>query len=184
MGQPTAIEKNVVATIEYTLTNDDGETLDTSVGDEPLSYLHGFGNIVPGLEAALAGKKIGDHLKVSVPPSQGYGERDESGLRALERDAFPPDAELAPGVQFMAELEDEEVVPMWVVDIDDEYVHVDMNHPLAGATLHFEVKILELREAHESEIAHGHPHGRHGGEHHHGHDHGHDHDHDDHGHHH
>lgn len=184
MAQPSAIAKDVVATIEYTLTNDDGETLDSSAGDEPLTYLHGYGNIVPGLEAALAGKKVGDHLKVDVSPAQGYGERDDNGLRALQRDAFPPEAELTPGMQFMAELEDDEVVAMWVVDIDDEYVHVDLNHPLAGETLHFEVKVIELRAASADEVMHGHPHGRDGNDahgHHHGHDHGDD---DDHGHHH
>lgn len=180
MGKPTTIAKNVVAVIEYTLTNDDGETLDTSVGDEPLVYLHGHENIVPGLEAALEGKKVGDHLKVDVSPEQGYGERDDNGVRALARDQFPPDAELTVGMQFMAELEDDEVVPMWVVEVDDSEVHVDLNHPLAGETLHFDVKIIELREAHAEELAHGHPHGREGGEHHHGHDHGHDHDHGDH----
>ncbi len=191
MAQPSTIAKNVVATIEYTLTNDDGETLDTSVGDEPLVYLHGHGNIVPGLENALEGKKIGDALKVSVPPAEGYGERDPNGLRALQRDAFPPDADIEPGIQFMAELEDDEVVPMWVIDVDNEHVHVDLNHPLAGATLHFEVKVLELRGALEVELAHGHPHGRTGHEGHdhghegHDHDHeGHDHDHGGHGHHH
>jgi len=178
MAQPTSISKNVVALIEYTLKDEEGEVLDQSDG-EPLAYLHGFGNIVPGLEEALAGKKVGDRFEVKVAPAKGYGERDDDGLRALERGAFPPEAELVPGMQFMAELEDDEVVPMWVVEVDDEHVHVDLNHPLAGQTLHFDVKVVGLREAHAEELAHGHPHGLTGHE---GHGH-HDHDgHDHHGH--
>jgi FKBP-type peptidyl-prolyl cis-trans isomerase SlyD len=164
---PETIADNVVVTIEYTLKNSAGEVLDSSVGDEPLTYLHGHQNIVPGLEGALAGKKAGDAVSVAVPPEEGYGVRDPGGLRQIERDAFPADAELEPGSQFTAELEDDEVVPLWIVAVDDDFVHVDMNHPLAGETLHFEVKILELREALANELAHGHPHGREGHEHHH-----------------
>lgn len=164
---PETIANDVVVTIEYTLKNSAGEVLDSSVGDEPMTYLHGHENIVPGLENALTGKKAGDVVTVAVPPEEGYGVRDPGGLRQIERGAFPPDAELEMGMQFTAELEDEEVVPLWVVGLDDEYVHVDMNHPLAGETLHFEVKILELRTALANELAHGHPHGRDGHAHHH-----------------
>ena len=172
---PDIIAANVVVTIDYTLTNNEGEVLDSSVGDDPLTYLQGHGNIVPGLENALAGKRVGESLKVSVPPEEGYGVRDPAGVRALPRNAFPADAELAVGSQFMAELEDDEVVPLWVVELDDETIHVDMNHPLAGETLNFQVEIVELRDASAEELAHGHPHGRDG----HGH-HGHE-DHDAHG---
>lgn len=164
---PETIADNVVVTIEYTLKNTAGEVLDSSVGDEPLTYLQGHQNIVPGLEGALVGKKVGDVVNVAVPPEEGYGVRDPSGLRQIERDAFPEDAELEPGTQFTAELEDDEVVPLWIVAVDDDFVHVDMNHPLAGETLHFEVKVLELRDAHANELAHGHPHGRDGHSHHH-----------------
>lgn len=163
---PEIIAADVVVTIEYTLRNTGGEVLDSS-GDEPLSYLHGHENIVPGLEAALTGKKKGDQVKVAVPPAEGYGERDPSAVRQLERDAFPPDAELVPGMQFVAELEDGEHMPMWVLGVTDEHIEIDMNHPLAGETLHFDVTIVELRKANPNELQHGHPHGRDGHSHHH-----------------
>ena len=164
---PETIANDVVVTIEYTLKNGTGEVLDTSVGDEPLTYLQGHDNIVPGLENALAGKKVGDIVTIAVPPEEGYGVRDPAGTRQIERDAFPEGADLQVGMQFSAELEDEEVVPLWVVAVDDEFVHVDLNHPLAGETLHFEVTVLELRAALANELAHGHPHGRDGHHHHH-----------------
>lgn len=164
---PDLIADNVVVTIEYTLRNTGGEVLDSSTSDEPLTYLHGHQNIVPGLESALTGKRKGDVVKIAVPPEEGYGLRDPSGVRQLEREAFPPDADLFPGVSFVAELEDGEHMPMWVTAVDDNFVHIDMNHPLAGETLHFEVTVVDLRDALPNELAHGHPHGRHGHEHHH-----------------
>lgn len=185
MAPPSTIDTNVVAMIQYTLKNDAGEILDTSVGQDPLVYLHGHGNIVPGLENALAGKQVGDRVTVSVPPDQGYGVRDADGMRSLDRHAFPPDANLEPGTQFMAEMEDGEVVAMWIMEVDDDHVHVDLNHPLAGMTLHFEAEVLGLRPAMDVELAHGHPHGPTGHEGHGHHDHDdHDHDHGGHGHHH
>lgn len=164
---PDIIADNVVVTIEYTLRNTGGEVLDSSTPDEPLTYLHGHQNIVPGLESALTGKRKGETVQIAVPPEEGYGARDPSGVRQLERAAFPPDADLFPGVSFVAELEDGEHMPMWVTAVDDDFVHIDMNHPLAGETLHFEVTVVELRDALPNELAHGHPHGRHGHEHHH-----------------
>jgi FKBP-type peptidyl-prolyl cis-trans isomerase SlyD len=164
---PEIIADDVVVTIDYTLRNTAGQVLDSSKGDEPLSYLHGHQNIVPGLESALTGKKKGDVVKVAVAPEEGYGPRDPAAVRALGRDAFPPEADLRVGVQFVAELEDGEHVAMWVVGVDDEHVHIDMNHPLAGETLHFEVEVVELRQANDNELTHGHPHGRDGNQHHH-----------------
>jgi FKBP-type peptidyl-prolyl cis-trans isomerase SlyD len=162
------ITENSVVTIDYTLRNDAGEVLDSSKGEEPLTYLHGFGNIVPGLEAALTGKKVGDVVKVAVPPEQGYGLRDPEGLQVVPRDAFPAGATVSVGDNFTAELEDDNYVTLWVVGVDGDSVHVDMNHPLAGETLHFEVEIVETRTANANELAHGHPHGRdgHSGHHH------------------
>lgn len=164
---PETVAADVVVTIEYTLRNSAGEVLDSSSGDEPLSYLHGHDNIVPGLEGALTGKKKGDELTVTVAPEAGYGLRDPAGVRQLEREAFPEDADLSPGVQFLAELEDGSHMAMWVVAVDEQHVHVDMNHPLAGETLHFQVKIVDLRAANPNELQHGHPHGRDGHAHHH-----------------
>jgi FKBP-type peptidyl-prolyl cis-trans isomerase SlyD len=164
---PEHIADDVVVTIDYILRNTAGDILDRSEGEDLLTYLHGHQNIVTGLEAALAGKKVGDIVKVAVPPEDGYGLRDPEGVRQLERAAFPPEAQLSPGDQFTAELEDDQLVPLWVVAVDEEFVHVDLNHPLAGETLHFEVTVVELRDALANELAHGHPHGRHGHDHHH-----------------
>ncbi len=168
---PEIIADDVVVTIDYTLRNSGGQVLDSSSGDEPLTYLHGHQNIVPGLEAALTGKRKGDTVKIAVPPEEGYGPRDPAGVRALSRDTFPPEADVRPGVQFVAELEDGEHIALWIVGVDDEHVHVDMNHPLAGETLHFEVEVVELRQANANELTHGHPHGRDGSDDHHHHHH-------------
>ncbi|MBL8787367.1 MAG: peptidylprolyl isomerase [Deltaproteobacteria bacterium] len=164
---PEIIADDVVVTIDYILRSGGGEVLDQSDAGDPLTYLHGHDNIVPGLEQALTGKKVGDVVQIAVPPEEGYGVRDPEGVRVIDRDSFPPDAELTPGINFVAELEDGEQVQMWVVGVDDDQVHIDMNHPLAGVTLHFEVKVIELRKPLAGELAHGHPHGRTGSEHHH-----------------
>ncbi len=156
------IDNGVVATIHYTLKNDDGEVLDTSDGGEPISYLQGYGNIVRGLEAALQGKGPGDNLEIVVEPGDGYGEADEDSQRALPLSAFPEGIEA--GMQLLAEGDDGEVVPIWILGIEDETVFIDMSHPLAGERLHFNVEVVELRAATADETAHGHPHGRHGDE--------------------
>ena len=147
-----------VAIIHYTLTNDAGETLDSSQGGDPLAYLHGAGNIVAGLEEALSGKAIGDKLDVDVPPEKGYGALDETPPQAVPREAFPPEAPVEAGMRFMAQSE-EGVVPVWVVKVDDDQVFLDANHPLAGETLHFAIEIVGIRDATEDERTHGHPHG-------------------------
>lgn len=167
MQMSDIIAENVVVTINYTLRNDAGEVLDTSEGDEPLTYLQGFGNIVPGLENALEGKRVGDKVTVAVTPEEGYGEKDPEGLQVVPRDAFPEGATIEIGDNFTAELDDDEFVTLWVVGVEGDEVHVDTNHPLAGVTLNFEVEIVELRAAHANELAHGHPHGRDGHAHHH-----------------
>lgn len=155
------IESGKVVFFHYTLTDDSGEVIDSSEGSEPLPYLHGAGNIVPGLERQMAGKQVGDRFQAVVPPEEGYGTVEGPGPQAIPREAFPEDAELEEGMQFMAEAEDGEMIPLWVVSLDDETVIVDRNHPLAGATLHFDVHITEIRDATADEIAHGHPHGTH-----------------------
>lgn len=159
-----SIENGKVVTIHYTLTSDDGETLDTSAGGEPLAYLHGANNIVPGLEAALTGKAVGDTLETRVPPEQGYGPR-VGEPEAVPRAAFPDDIELAAGMLFSAETPDGRRVSFQVDRIEDDVVYVDHNHPLAGAHLNFSVEVVAVRDASEEERAHGHPHGP-GGHHH------------------
>ena len=150
-----------VVSIHYTLTNQEGTVLDSSSGSEPLAYLHGFGNIIPGLENALEGKETGEKLSVTVEPEQGYGARDEQLVQAVPRSAFKGVEELAPGMQFQAQGPQGTRLVV-VTQVAQDVVTVDANHPLAGQTLHFEVEVSEVRAATAEEIEHGHVHGPHG----------------------
>jgi FKBP-type peptidyl-prolyl cis-trans isomerase SlyD len=157
------IAKNSVVSIEYTLTDAEGAVLDSSKGQSPLTYIHGNGNIVVGLEEALEGKEKGATLKVSVPPAKGYGERDASLSQIVPREMFDIE-ELEPGMRFHAEGEHGTHV-VTVTAVDNDSVTVDANHPLAGQTLNFEVTVMGVRAATEQELAHGHVHGPHGHDH-------------------
>jgi FKBP-type peptidyl-prolyl cis-trans isomerase SlyD len=159
MGNPDAIAKGKVVGLRYTLRNSSGTVLDQCIDEAPMEYLHGAGNIVPGLERALEGRLLGDKLSVHVPAVDGYGERQSKGPQAVPRSAFPDDAPIEPGMQFVAEEPDGRQVVLWVTKVDPMTVHVDLDHPLAGVDLEFEVEIATLRDATSSEIAHGHPHG-------------------------
>ncbi|MBJ95926.1 MAG: peptidylprolyl isomerase [Rickettsiales bacterium] len=143
----------------YLLKNSEGEVLDSSDGADPLVYLHGAGNIVPGLEEELLGKTVGDKMSVIVPPEKAYGVRGGPGPQPVERSAFPADVELSAGMQFFAEAPDGSPLALWIVELSDDKVMVDANHPLAGVTLHFDVEITGLRDATDEEREHGHPHG-------------------------
>jgi FKBP-type peptidyl-prolyl cis-trans isomerase SlyD len=153
-----------VVSIHYTLTNQEGAVLDSSSGSEPLAYLHGFGNIIPGLENALEGKEMGEKLSVTVEPEQGYGARDEQLVQAVPRSAFKGVEELAPGMQFQAQGPQGTRLVV-VTQVAQDIVTVDANHPLAGQILHFEVEVSEVRAATAEEIEHGHVHGPHGHQH-------------------
>jgi len=155
------IEKNTVVSIDYTLTDTDGTVLDSSKGQKPLDYLHGSGNIIPGLEEALAGKHAGDSVKVSVPPEKGYGLRNETLSHKVPRKMFDAKNEIKPGMRFHAEAEHGEHT-VTVTAVDSEHVTVDANHPLAGKTLNFDVSVLKIRTATPEELTHGHVHGQHG----------------------
>jgi len=148
-----------VVLFHYTLKDDDGKVLDTSDGGDPLVYLHGAGNIVIGLEEGLEGSAVGDKLSVTVPPEKGYGVRSGPGPQPVERGAFPEDAALAVGMQFFAETPDGAPLALWIVGIDADTVMVDANHPLADATLHFDIEVAAIRAATQDEATHGHPHG-------------------------
>ena len=154
-----------VVSIHYTLTNVDGEILDSSEGSEPLAYLHGFGNIIPGLENALTGRKVGDRFSVSVAPAEGYGERDDAMVQAVPRTAFQGVDEIQPGMQFQAQ-SPEGMQLVTVIGVEGEEVILDGNHPMAGLTLNFAVEVTEVRDATHEELDHGHVHGP-GGHHHH-----------------
>jgi FKBP-type peptidyl-prolyl cis-trans isomerase SlyD len=144
--------------IHYTLTNAQGEELDSSKGGEPLGYIHGTGSIIPGLEKALEGKKEGDQFEVTIPPEEAYGERDETLIQKLPRSAFPAEVDLAPGMQFQARSSaGTQIITVTAVEGDE--VTVDSNHPLAGESLTFALEVTEVREATDEERLHGHVHG-------------------------
>ncbi len=141
----------------YTLTDDAGAVVDSSRGGEPLAYLHGAGNIVPGLESALAGRAIGEQFRISIAPEQGYGARIEALVQRMPRSMFEgmPGPEI--GMQFQAESNMGPVM-VTVIEVDEDSVTLDGNHALAGATLHFEVEVVAVREASVEEVLHGHTH--------------------------
>jgi len=165
-------------TIGYTLKDDAGKVLDSSDGGEPLTYLHGAGDIVPGLEKALDGKQVGDALSVSLSPEEAYGQRDERQVRNVPLRKLPK-GKVEVGMQYEVTTEAGPMLAL-VTAVRGDYATIDANHPLAGMRLHFDVKVVEVRDATAEELEHGHVHGA--ADHHH-HEH-HDHDHDDHGHHH
>ncbi|NLD14980.1 MAG: peptidylprolyl isomerase [Gammaproteobacteria bacterium] len=159
------IADNAVVAIDYTLRNDEGEVLDSSEGAQPLVYLHGAANIIPGLEQALAGKQAGDELKVSIEPEDAYGEYSLELVATLNRSMFEGVDELQVGMQFHASAPDGGMQVVTIRDLDGDQVTVDGNHPLAGQHLNFEVKVASVRAATDEEVAHGHVHGE-GGHHH------------------
>ena len=152
------IAEQKVVTFNYILKDDDGNVIDQS-HDASFVYLHGASNIVPGLENALSGKVAGDAFSVSVAPEQGYGVRDDSRVQAVPREMFPADTEIAPGMQFHAQGPDGQSLVVTVAAVGEDTVTVDGNHPLAGVQLNFEVSIVDVRDATDGEISHGHAHG-------------------------
>jgi len=157
------IGKHSVVSIDYTLTGADGEVLDSSKGREPLAYIQGTGSIVIGLEEALEGKEKGASVQVSVPPAKGYGERQDALSQKVPREMFDME-EIEPGMRFHAEGEHGTHV-VTVTAVDNDSVTVDANHPLAGQTLNFDVKVVNVRPATQQELSHGHVHGAHGHDH-------------------
>ena len=152
--------------IHYKVSNSGGEVVDTSDGEEPLAYIHGQGDIVPGLEQALLGKSAGERVKITVSPEQGYGEWDEDKVQTVPRAAFEDGGEIAPGMRFQAQGDDGEDVIVTVTRVSNDEITIDANHPLAGQTLNFDVEIVSVRECTEEELAHGHIHGPGDGHHH------------------
>ena len=159
------IEPNKVVTFEYTLRNTKGEVLDTSEGGKPLSYIHGSGQLIPGVEKELAGKAAGEELRFKVPPADGYGEYNPEAHQQVDRSAFPAEMELEEGLQFLATDQQGNQRPVKVKAIEGDNVTVDLNHPLAGEELDFEVKIKEVRQPTAEETDHGHVHGPDGHQH-------------------
>lgn len=151
--------KDTVVTLDYRLTLPDGEVVEVSEPGDPLVYLHGHEEIVPGLERALEGKTTGDRVQAIVPPEDAYGEYDPEGSETVDRSEFPADLELEVGGIITATDEDDDEVEFLVKAIDGDKVTVDFNHPMAGKTLHFDVTIREIRAATAEELEHGHVHG-------------------------
>ncbi|MEJ5189457.1 peptidylprolyl isomerase [Treponema sp. J25] len=151
------IAKDCVVSFDYTLTDAEGQVLDTSQGSAPLSYLHGSNNIIPGLEKALEGKKEGDSFTVTVPAAEAYGERDESLVINVPLDRFQGVDVVEAGMQFQADTAEGPRI-VTVTRVANGMATIDANHPLAGVDLTFAVTIRSVRPATEEELAHGHPH--------------------------
>ncbi|KAA3610491.1 MAG: peptidylprolyl isomerase [Calditrichaeota bacterium] len=158
------IEDKKVVGMNYKLTNSNGETLDSSEGKDPLYYLHGFGNIIPGLEEELLGKEKGDKLSVSVPPEKGYGIRDDKNMLQVKKDQFEGVDNIQVGME--VQTQGPQGMQLYVVSkVFGDTVILDGNHPLANETLNFDVEVVEVRDASAEELEHGHVHGP-GGHHH------------------
>ena len=158
------IERGRVVTIHYTLRDESGGTVESSRGRDPLAYLHGYGQLIPGLEKVLDGTQAGLSTTVTVPPREAYGERDPKAVIRAEKDSFPDGMEIAAGVEVQADTPDGPLTFV-IVGLEGEQVVLDANHPMAGKTLTFDVEVLDVRAATAAEISHGHVHGAHGHEH-------------------
>jgi FKBP-type peptidyl-prolyl cis-trans isomerase SlyD len=159
------IAKGRVVDLDYSLHLGDGKVVDQSDPGEPLTYLHGEGEIVPGLEGALEGAQVGDRKQVVVSPADGYGDRDPGGIQRVPRQAFPPGFQPEVGMELSAQDPDGDEVAFVIQGVEPDAVTIDLNHPLAGRTLHFDVTVREVRAATPDELEHGHAHGPEGHEH-------------------
>jgi FKBP-type peptidyl-prolyl cis-trans isomerase SlyD len=152
------IGDNLVVTIHYTLTDNEGTVIDSSQGAEPMTYLHGAGNLIPGLEKELIGKTPGATMQVKVQPEEAYGEIHPQLIEIVPRGAFEGVDQIEPGMAFEAQGSDGQARRIVVKEVNGDEVTIDANHPLAGVELNFDVQVVEVREASEEEVAHGHAH--------------------------
>jgi FKBP-type peptidyl-prolyl cis-trans isomerase SlyD len=144
--------RGAVVSLNYTLKDDAGQLLDTT--QKPIEYLHGYGNLIPGLEKALEGSGPGDHRSVVVEPAEAYGEPDPAAIVTLPTDSVPDDLELEPGMNVVGETPDGPV-GLTVREVNEDSIVVDANHPLAGKRLHFEVEVVDVRPASDQELEEG-----------------------------
>ena len=159
------ISQHKVVSIHYKVVDvANAEEIDSSEGSEPMTYLHGASNIIPGLEQALEGKGIGDEIEVTVEPADAYGEYSEDRIQQVPIEAFEEMEKIEPGMMVTAQSDDGQI-NLLVTEVDEATVTVDANHPLAGKSLSFDVRVEAVRDASEEEISHGHVHGP-GGHHH------------------
>lgn len=158
-GTEMEVKDDLVVSLDYTLRLDDGEVIDSSQGVGPLSFLQGRGQIIEGLERELYGMSEGDEKQVSVSPEDGYGQYKKSRIQAVPRDTFPEDMELEEGMSVrLQDSQSGRQFEAYVNEIGSDQVVLDFNHPLAGETLHFDVKVAGLRQASDEELEHGHVH--------------------------
>ncbi len=158
MSESMTVSADKVVVFDYSLSSNEGQVLESSDGD-PLIYLHGHGNIVPGLERQIEGRSAGDEFTAVVEPHEGYGDRIDEEPVAVPRTQFPAELELEVGMQFAAEDDEGNEVPVWVIAIEADLVLVDPNHPLAGQQLTFNIHVHSVRDATADELAQGHPSG-------------------------
>lgn len=161
----TIVEDGSVVSLSYTLKDGDGNVLDVATREDPLLYLHGHGNLLPPVEAALGGKSVGDKAMVRLTPEEGFGEYEPKHVQQVARDLFP-DEEIEVGMPYIVESEGA-VMQFFVREFDDDEVVLDGNHPYAGKTLEFDVSVAAIRGATPEELEHGHAHGPDGHDHHH-----------------
>ena len=157
-GAKIKVGKDKVVLMHYTLKNDAGDVIDSSDGGDPLPFLQGHGNIIPGLESALEGSKVGDKLDVSIEPEEGYGLRIKDAIQEIPSSALQGVDEVKVGMQLQSQDKDGNAFLVSVTKIEDDKITVDGNHPLAGQTLHFSVSIESIRKAEAEELSHGHVH--------------------------
>jgi FKBP-type peptidyl-prolyl cis-trans isomerase SlyD len=158
MSEELKVQDGQVVSMDYTL-HVDGEMMDTSSGHEPLEFLQGAGNIIPGLEQELYGMAVGESKKVIVQPEDGYGVLDPEAFIDVPKDQFPADVPLEEGVEIQVTNQDGQAMSARIDSVSDDSVKLDFNHPLAGKELHFDVKVVGLREPTDEETEHGHVHG-------------------------
>jgi FKBP-type peptidyl-prolyl cis-trans isomerase SlyD len=173
MNEPMTIDADKVVTFHYSLRDEQNTLIESSEGKDPVIYMHGHGNIVPGLEREMAGKHGGDKFTATVPPEGAYGLHDPNAVQRVPLKHLATRGKLVPG-QLVGVNTNQGTRHARVVKVGHFNVDLDLNHPLAGKTLVFDIEVVDVRAATQEELQHGHAHGPHG----HGHDHDHEHDHD------
>lgn len=159
------IAKHAVVSVHYKLTDDEGAELDSSIGQEPLVYLHGAKNLIPGLEKEMEGKAAGDAFQVSIQPEDAYGVHDPQLVQTVPMAMFKDVGQVQPGMVFQAQAPDGSTQRIVIAGVKGDDVQIDGNHPLAGKVLHFDIQVVDVRQATTQEITHGHAHGAHGHDH-------------------
>lgn len=158
-NKPLTVKDDLVVSLDYTLRLDDGEIIDSSAGEEPLHFLQGRGQIIPGLERALYGMAVGEEKDIVVKPADAYGEHDEDAYEVVPRSIFPDDIKLEEGMGLrLRDQTSGEPVEAFIAGLRSDSVMLDFNHPLAGETLHFHVEIAGLRPATGEELDQGYVH--------------------------